>query len=182
MESFFSKHTKYLLKICQQIIQSQRFKKASFTLKRVLKNVTKLFNSDPHFILTKYKLINQGVKIVNDQYYNTHQKSILLNTVTESYIYDNYSYTSCVNWEIKKTSETHLKKLEFYIDNPETSLKKTDFNIIANNNEINDMNYDKMECHNDNPTNVVYSNINHKNVQHERTTHNSLYCLADSEL
>ena len=44
-----------------------------------------------------------------------------------------------MNWEIKKTSETPLKK-EFYIDNPETSLKKIDFNIITNNNNINDMN------------------------------------------
>ena len=135
LESLFSKHTRYLLKICQQIIQSQRFKKASITLKRVLKNVTKWFNSEPHIILTKYstdhqehtnidtdkdeyKLINQGVKTINDRYYNTHQKSILSNTVTESDIYDNYSYTSCVNWEIEKTSETPWKKLEFNIDNP----------------------------------------------------------------
>ena len=62
------------------------------------------------------------------------------------------------------TSETPSKKLEFYIDNPETSLKKTDFNIITNNDEIDDMDDDKMNCHNDIPTNVVYSNINHKNV------------------
>ena len=154
------------MKICQQIIQSQRFKKASITLNRVLKNVTKWFDSDPYFILTKYKLINQGVKTINDQYYNTHQNRLILsNTVTESDIYDNYSYTSCVNWEIEKTSETPSKKLEFYIDNPETGLKKTDFNIITNNNEIDDMNDDKMDCHCDNPTNDVYSNINHKNAQ-----------------
>ena len=69
-----------------------------------------------------------------------------------------------LNWEIEKTSETPSKKLEFYIDNPETGLKDTDFNIIINNNEIDDINDDKMDCHNDNPTNVVYSNINHKNV------------------
>ena len=54
LESLFSKHTKYLLKICQQIIQSQRFKKSSITLKRVLKNVTIWLDSDPHIILTKY--------------------------------------------------------------------------------------------------------------------------------
>ena len=41
LESLFSKHTKYLLKLCQQVIQSGRFKKAPNTLKRVLKNVTK---------------------------------------------------------------------------------------------------------------------------------------------
>ena len=119
------------------------------------------FASNPHTNLTKYityhqehthngidkekyKLINQGVKTTNNQYYITHQKSILLNTVTESDIYNNYSYTSCVNWEIEKTSETPSKKLEFYIDNPETGLKKTDFNIITNNDEIDDMNDDKM--------------------------------------
>ena len=106
LKSLFLKHTKYLLKICQQIIQSQRFKKASITLKIVLKNVTEWFNSDQYFILTKYTTnhqeyanndtdkdrhiwINQGVKRINDQYYNTRQKSILLNTVTESDIYDN---------------------------------------------------------------------------------------------
>ena len=48
----------------------------------------------------KYNLINQGVKTTNDQYYITHQKSILSNTVTESDIYINYSYTSYVNGEI----------------------------------------------------------------------------------
>ena len=43
LESLFSKHTKYLLKIYHQIIQSRRFKKASITLKRVLKNVTEWY-------------------------------------------------------------------------------------------------------------------------------------------
>ena len=111
------------------------------------------------------------MKITNDRYYNTHQKSILSNTVTESDIYDNYSYTSCVNWEIEKTSETPSKKLEFNIDKPETGLKKIDFNIITNNDEIDDMYDNKMNYHCDNTTNDVYSNINHKNVQQEQTTH-----------
>ena len=113
LEPLFSKHTNHVLKIYQQIIQSQRFTKVSITLKRVLKKVTEWFNSDPPIILTKcttdhqdytnnntdkdrYKLMNQGVKTTNDRYYNTHQKSILSNIVTESDIYDNYSYTSCV--------------------------------------------------------------------------------------
>ena len=122
------------------------------------------------------------MKTFNDQYYNTHQKSILSNTVTESDIYNNYSYTSCVNWEIEKTSETPSKKLEFYINNSETGLKKTDFNIITNNNEIDNINEDKMNYHNDNPTNVVYSNINHKKLQQERTTYDSPYHLADYKL
>ena len=107
------------------------------------------------------------MKTTNDRYYNTHQKSILSNTVTESDIYNNYSYTLCVNWEIEKTSETPSKKLEFNINNPETGLKKKDSNIITNNNEIDDMNDDKIYCHCNNPTNDVYSNINHKNVQQE---------------
>ena len=149
----FSKHIKYLLKICQQIIQSQRVKKASITLKRVLKNVTKWFDSDLYIILTKYTighqehtnidadkdgytLVNQGVKTTNNQYYNIHQKSILSNTVTESDVYNNYTYTSCVNWEIEKTSKTSLKKLEFNINKPQTGPKKIDFNIITNNNKV----------------------------------------------
>ena len=82
-----------------------------------------------------------------------------------------------MNWEIEKTPETPSKKLELNIDKPETGLKKIDFNIIPNNNEIDDMNNDKVVCHNNNPTNDVYSNINHKNVQQGQTTHNSLYPL-----
>ena len=66
-----------------------------------------------------------------------------------------------MNWEIEKTSGTPSKKLEFYINNPETGLKKLDFNIITNNDEIDDMNDDKMDCYNNNLTNVVYSNFNH---------------------
>ena len=109
-------------------------------------------------------MINQGVKTCNDQYYNTHRKSILSNTVTEIDIYDNYSYTSCVNWEIEKTSETSSKKLEFYIDNPETGLKKTVFNIITNNNEINDMN-DNTRKHLNNDLLVdMYSNTARNNA------------------
>ena len=33
-----------------------------------------------------------------------------------------------------------------------------------------------------NPTNNVYSNINHKNVQHEQTIYNSLYSLTNPKL
>ena len=117
----------------QLIIQCGRFKRTSTNIQRVMKNTIEWFNRDPDLILTIYKLINQGVKIFNDQYYNTHQKLNLSNTVTESDICNNYSYTSCMNWEIKKTSETPSKR-EFYIDNPETSLKETDFIIITNNN------------------------------------------------
>ena len=90
LESLFFKHTKYLLNIIQQIIQSQRFKKVSIARKKALKNVTDWSDSNPHINLTKYinhcqehtnndtykeryKLINQGVKTTNDQYYITHQ-------------------------------------------------------------------------------------------------------------
>ena len=53
LDSLFSKYTNYLLKICQLIIQPQRIKKISITLKRVLKKVNKWFNSDPYIILIK---------------------------------------------------------------------------------------------------------------------------------
>ena len=52
----------------------------------------------------KNELINQRVKTIDVQYYNTDQESNISNIVTESDIYDNYSYTSCDTWEIKKTS------------------------------------------------------------------------------
>ena len=52
LKSLFSKHTKYLLKIYEQIIQSGRFKKTSIALKRVLNNANKWFNDVPIFILT----------------------------------------------------------------------------------------------------------------------------------
>ena len=198
LESLFSKHTKYLLNILKQIIQSQRFKKVSPVLKRFL-NIIKWSESSLHINLTKYiadhrehtnsdtgkeknKLINQGVKTANDQYYNTHQESILSNTVTESNIYNNYSYTSCVNWEIDKTPETPSKKLEFNIDKPETGLKKIDFNIITNNNEIEDMNNNKIVHPSDDLADNVYNNIDYHNVQQEQTNHNSLYTLTNNEL
>ena len=49
----------------------------------------------------KNEFINQGVKTGNVQYYNTHQESIILNIVTESDIYNNYSYVLGVNWEMR---------------------------------------------------------------------------------
>ena len=121
------------------------------------------------------------MKIINNRYYNKHQKLILSNTVTESDIYNNYSYTSCVDWEIENTPETPSKKLEFNIDKRETGQKKIDFNIITNSNEIDDIKDDRMVYHSNNPTKNVYSNISHKNVQQERTTHNSLYPLTNSQ-
>ena len=39
-----------------------------------------------------------------------------------------------------------------------------------------------MDCHNNNPTNIAYNKINYKNIQPERTTHDSLYRLANYEL
>ena len=126
--------------------------------------------------------MNQGAKTTNDQYYITHQKSFLSNKVTESVIYVNYSYTSCVNWEIEKTPGTPLKKLDFNIDKPESGLKKIDFNIITNNDEIDDMNNNETVCPSDNLTNDVYSNTNHQNVQQKQATYNSLNTLANYKL
>ena len=90
--------------------------------------------------------MNQGVPTDGIQYYNTYQKLILLDLVTESDIYNNYSYASCVDQEIKKIPEAHPKKLEFNIDKPETHLQKIDFNINVNVNVIDDMN-DKEAVH-----------------------------------
>ena len=44
------------------------------------------------------------------------------------------------------------------------------------------MNNNKMVCHNDNLANNVDCNINHKNVQQEQTTHNSLYTLTNYKI
>ena len=101
------------------------------------------------------------MKTTNNQYYITHQKSILPNTVTESDIYNNYSYTPYVNWEIEKTPEIPSEKLAFNINKPEIGLKEIDVNIITNNNEIDDKNNDKMVYQSDNLTNDVYSNTTH---------------------
>ena len=180
LESLLSKHTTYLLKIYEQIIQYGRFKKKSVALERVLKNVTEWSDNDPNFILTIYKLINQGVKIFSEQYYNTHQIPILSNTVMAN-IYDNCNYTLCVNWEIEKTSETPSKK-EFYIDNLETGLKKTDFNIIASNDEINDMNDNNRDYPNNDLFDDVYNLSDHDSVDMKQTNHNNLYTLADNKL
>ena len=116
------------------------------------------------------------------QSYSSHQESILSNIVIECYIYNNYNYASCVNWEIEKTPETPPKKLEFNIDKPETGLKKIDFNIIVNNNEIDDMNDDKLVHSSDDLVDDVYSNIDYHNVQQEQTMYNNLYTLANDEL
>ena len=126
--------------------------------------------------------MNQGVYTRGDQCYSSHQESILLNTVTESYIYVNYSYSPCVNWEIEKTPETHLKKLEFNIDKPETGLKKIYFNIILNNNETNDINNNKMVHQSDDLTDDVYNNIDYHNVQQEQTIQYSIYTLDNNKL
>ena len=144
--------------------------------------MTEWFDSDQDFILTKYKLINQGVKTFNDQYYNTHQKLILSNTVIESDIYNNYSHTSCVKWEIEKTSEIPSKKSEFYIDNPKTGLKKPYFNIITNKDGINDMTDNTRNFSNNDILDDMYSKISHNNVNQKQTTNHNLYTLANNKI
>ena len=130
----------------------------------------------------KNKLIDQGMKTANVHYYNTDQESIILNIVTESDIFNNYSYNSCVNWEIEKTPETRPKNLEFGIDKPETGLRKIDFNIIVNNDEINDMNGNTIVHPSDGLTDDICSNINYHDVQQKQNNHSSLYTLADDKL
>ena len=117
------------------------------------------------------------MKTADNQCHNTHQGSILSNTVTENDIYDNYSYTSRINWEMEKTSETHSKKIEFNINKPETGLKKIDFNVITNNNEINDMNNNEIVHPSDDLADNMYNNIDHHNIQQRRAeVHNGLDC------
>ena len=131
----------YLLNIIQQIIQSRRFK-AMFTILRVISKNTKEWicmnlrtnqayyatNSKVHATtnarILNDKPSNQGVKMADDQCHNTHQESILSNTVTECDIYNKHSYTSRINWDFEKTPETHSKKLEFNIDKPETGRRR----------------------------------------------------------
>ena len=118
--------------------------------------------------------MNQRMYTRDVQCDSLYQESIISNIVTESYIYDNYSYALCVNWEIEKTPETHPKKLEFNINKPETGLKKIDSNIIFNNDEIDDMNNDKIFHPSDDLADDMYNNIDYHNIQQEQTIHNSL--------
>ena len=131
---------------------------------------------------TNSKSTNQGVELANNQCHNIQQELILSNTVTESDIYDNCSYTSCINGEIRKTPETHSTKLKFNIDKPETSQRKTDVNIINNSNEIDDKNNDIRDHSNSDLTDNMYNNIDHYNIDQRQTHHNSLYTLADNEI
>ena len=189
----------YLLNIIQQIIQSQRFKAMLIILRIVSKNMKEwinmnLCNNQANYntnllipATTEDRIVNdkpsnQGVKTADDQCHNTHQESILSNTVTGSDIYDNYSYTSRTNWEIKKTPETHSKKIEFNINKLETGLKKIDFNIITNNDEIHDMNDDEIVHSSDDLADDMYNNTNHQTAQQKQTNHNSIYILADNEI
>mmetsp|Transcript_55032 Transcript_55032/g.61536 ORF Transcript_55032/g.61536 Transcript_55032/m.61536 type:complete len:406 (+) Transcript_55032:52-1269(+) len=198
-ESLFSKHTMYLLNIIQQIIQSRRFKAMLTILKVVSKNTNEwicmnlgttqanyttnsLVHATTDARIMNDKPSNQGVKTANDQCHNTHQESILSNTVTESDIYNHYSYTSRINWEIEKIPETYSKKIEFIINKPEIGLKKIDFNIINNNNEIDDMNDDEKVHPSDDQADNMYNNIDHQTAQQKQTNHNSLYTIANNEI
>ena len=96
---------------------------------------------------------------------------------TESDIYNNYSYTSCTNQEIEKTPETHPKKLEFNINKPETGLNKIDFNITFNDNEIDDINDNKVVHPSDDLGDDDYINIKDHEIQEEQTNRNSFYTL-----
>lgn len=55
--------------------------------------------------------------------------------------------------------------IKFNINKPETGLKKIDFNIIANNNEFNDMNDNEMNHPSDDLADDMYNNIDHQTIQ-----------------
>ena len=80
------------------------------------------------------------------------------------------------------TSKTPSKKFEFYIDNPEIGLKKTNFNIITNKDEIDDLNNNIRDHHNNNLTDDVYHNINHNNEDWKQTNHHNIYTFANDKL
>ena len=123
------------------------------------------------------ELINQGLNIDGVQCYNTHRKLILSDLVTESDIYNNYSYTSCVNWEIKKTPKARPKKLEFHINKIVTGPKKIDFNINVNAIEIDDIINKEVIHLSDDLTDNGYSNIEDHETQHERTNQTIVFIL-----
>ena len=125
----------------------------------------------------KNEFINQGVKTAGVKYYNIHRESILFNICTESDIYDNYSYVSCVNWEIEQALGTHPKQIEFNIDKPETALKRIDFNINTIDDEINDINKEKVAHPRDGLTNDNYSNIEDHEIQQEQTNQIIVFTL-----
>ena len=108
---------------------------------------------------------------------------ILSDIVTENDIYNNYSYASCVNWEIEKTPDTHPKRLEFTINKPEIGLKKIDFNININDNEIDDMNGKEVVHPSNDLIDDDYSNIeDHATQQKQTNRNNRFYTLVDNIL
>ena len=91
-------------------------------------------------------------------------------------------YTQFVEIRVEKTSETPSKKLKFYINNLEIGLKKTDSNIITNNNEINDMNDDNRDHSNNNLSDDADNLSDHDSVDLKQRNHNNLYTLANNKL
>ena len=123
----------------------------------------------------KNELINQGMKTDAVEYFNAHKKLILSNIVTESDIYNNYIYISCVNWAIEKTPGTHSKKLELNIDKPKLGLKKINFNINVIDNEINDMNNKEVVHQSNDLTADDYNSIEDHETQHKQTNQSYSY-------
>ena len=104
-------------------------------------------------------------------------RSILSDLYIESDIYDSYSYASYADWEVEKTPESNLKKLEFNIDKLETDLKKIDFNININGDEIDYMNDKKVVHPNGDLTDDNDSNIEDHETQHKWINRNNSFML-----
>ena len=104
------------------------------------------------------------MEITDDQCHTIQHELILLNTVIENDSYNNCSYTSCIKWKIKKSPETHPKKLESNNKKSETSLKKIDFNIINNFDEIDDKTDNIMDHSSNDLSYDIYNYIDHHNV------------------
>ena len=63
------------------------------------------------------------------------------------------------------------------MDKPEIGLKKIDFNMIINDDEIDDMNNDKVVQPSDNLTDDDHSNIEDHEIQQKQTNCNSFTLL-----
>ena len=126
-------------------------------MKGAFKNMVDWIHSNLHIDLIKYMtdsqvytsndvlqvmndLMKQEVKSGGIQCYNIHHELILFDLFTGNDIYNNDSYVSYADWEIEKTPEANLEKIELDINKPETNLIKIDFNINVNDNEMDNMN------------------------------------------
>ena len=184
-KTLLSKHNKYIQNKRKQIIQSQRLKNIFTIIKEAFKKIVDWIYGNQHIDLIKYMtdsqvyISNNALQVMNDfmkqeltpdgiQYYQTHHKLFLLDLFPNGNIYDNDSYVFYADWKIEKTPEANPKKLKLSINKPETNLKKIDFNINVNNDEIDDKNHKEATHPGYDLTDDNDNNIEHYGAQHKR--------------